>query len=216
MTPLRITLPSLGILLALTLPVAASARPQLDEQVEALHREIAALRIAHGLDLDDGQIGQLIPLVEDGIGLRQDLEDLHDANRKTHIAALERVRDDLADDGEIGEQTEQLTQETRKAAEKAMRPVMFELKDLGEEIMALLDGDQRRRVAEAMARMPAQPGHRRPGPPPSDRGDERAQPPQRPALPQALEQGIRRHNGRELFGVVFSEEFLAVLQDMAP
>jgi len=198
----------------LLLPTAAGARPQLDEQVQTLHREIASLRIVHGLELDDEQIQQLIPLVEEAIGLRQDLEDLHDAQRKTHVSVLQQVRDDLADDGELAEATEQLAQETRKDAEKAMRPVMFELRDLGEEVMELLDEDQRQRVAEAMARMPDPPGHRRGGPP--QRDGEGMGPQQRPQLPPDMEQGIRRHNARELFGVVFSGEFLDVLQDSAP
>jgi hypothetical protein len=32
-------------------------------------------------------------------------------------------------------------------------------------------------------------------------------------MPPGMAQGVRRHNARQLFGVLFSDEFLAVLQD---
>lgn len=206
--------PFLFVIALLLLPTVANAAPDLDETVDALHREIAALRVVHVLDLDAAQIEEIIPLVRTGIDLRADLEEVHARSQKSNLAVLRQVRDDLGDDGELREETEAAAQDARKATEKAMRPVMWELKDVGEEIVAALDEDQRRQVAEVLARMPFSEGPRGPRPPFEDR-DESAdkQKPDQDRMPPRMEDGVRRHNGRRLLGLVFSEEFLAVLQE---
>lgn len=189
----------------------AQAKPAVDEQVETLHREIAALRILHNLDLDDEQRAELIPLVETGIGLVSDLQATHEANQADQFAMLQQVRDDLWDDGELDEATEEAAQEARKAGEKALRPVMWELGDLAEEVMQVLDEDQREAVQAALSRPPWAGRMRGPEGP---GGPGAAGPPEvgeGPTPPPGVTAGVRRHNARQLFHLVFSDEFLQVL-----
>lgn len=191
---------------------AALARPDVDDETAALHREIAALRIVHGLDLSAAQIEELVPLVRAGIDLREELEGVMEKSAKANLPILERVRDDLADDGELTEETEAAAEDAHKAAEKAIRPAHWELQDLGEEVMDLLDEDQKEKVARALARPPFGPG-RHNGPEREEAGAETGPPMQDRRMKPGMAQGVRRHNARQLFGVVFSDEFLAVLQD---
>jgi hypothetical protein len=207
---LRSGLLAASLTLALGLTAAAGARPDVGDEVEALHREIAALRLFHALDLTAEQQAEMIPLVETGIGLADDLRAVHEVNQRDHLAVLAQVRDDLRDDGELGEATQEAVQDARKVAEKAMRPVMWEIGDLGEEVQGILDDDQRARVREALQRSPgagprgAGPGAGRMAPPGSDPRGEGAG--------DAGADGERaRHRGRQLLKLVFSEEFLAVL-----
>ncbi len=204
----------LPIALVMAWPAAALARPAMDEQVEVLHREIAALRVVHNLDLDEEQRAELIPLVETGIGLVGDLEDLHEQNQRDHLAVLQQVRDDLWDDGELDEATEAAAQDARKAAEKALRPVMWELGDLSEEVMQVLDEDQREAVQAALSRPPGARKGR--GGPEGRMGGPRAGGPDEdaPSPPPGVAAGIRRHNARQLFHLVFSDEFLQVLTSL--
>ncbi len=208
------------IFLATTLSTSwADARPDVDEETASLHREIAALRIVHHLDLGAAQIEELIPMVRTGIGLREDLEGVMEKSAKSNLAVLRQVRDDLADDGELDEETEAAAEDAHKATEKAARPVHWELKDLGEEVMDVLDEDQRRQVMRALSRPPFGPQRRGPGGPDGARGEREGEemgPPQGAQggkMPPGMEQGVRRHNARQIFGVVFSDEFLAVLED---
>lgn len=199
-------------ILLLALPGLAGAAPAIGEQTEQLHREIAALRVVYGLDLGAEQIDELIPLVRTGIGLREDLESVHEKAQRSNLAVLRQVRDDLAEDGELNEETEQAAKDAKKATEKALRPVMWELRDVGEEVMEVLDDDQRQTVMEALSRLPMERGRgQRPTPPRDEEsaGNDEG----RRQLPPRLEQGVRRHNARKMFGLVFSDEFLAVLQD---
>lgn len=224
--------PLLLIFLATTLTAStAAARPDVDEEMASLHREIAALRIVHHLDLSAEQLEELIPLVQAGIGLREDLEGVMEKSAKSNLAVLRQVRDDLADDGVLDEAIESAAEDAHKATEKAMRPVHWELKDLGEDVMDVLDEEQRQRVMRALSRPPFGPQRRGPGGPGAGPGEgpgegppegpemgdgERVGPPrdaQGPRMSQAMEQGVRRHNARQIFGVVFSDEFLSVLED---
>jgi len=204
------------VTLAILVAPTAQARPDVDEETASLHREIAALRIVHGLDLSSAQIEELIPLVRTGIGLREDLEGVMEKSSKANLSVLERVRDDLSDDGELTDETETAAQDAHKSVEKALRPVNWELQDLGEEVMDLFDEDQKQKVKKALARPPF--GQKqRGGPEREPDGEEGAMGPpsgvREPRMPPGMEQGVRRHNTRHLLGVVFSEEFLAVLQD---
>jgi hypothetical protein len=210
MTPRTLT--TALVLLAATLLAAptAMARPAEDDATATLHREIAALRIVHGLDLSAAQLEELVPLVRAGIDLREEFEGVMEASARANISVLERVRDDLADDGELSEETETAAEDAHKATEKATRPVHWELQDLGEEVMALLDDEQKEKVTRALARPPFGPDRR--GGPRQGESGERMGPPDRPMQP-GVAQGVRRHNARQLFGVVFSDEFLGVLQD---
>jgi len=194
------------------IPLNVAAAPDLDKEVEALHREIASLRVVHGLDLSAAQIEEMIPLVRTGIDLRADLETVHAACQKSNLVVLRRVRDDLAEDGELGEDVEAAAKEARKSTEKAMRPVLWELKDLGEEVAAVLDDEQRRQVMEALSRMPG-PGGRQ-GPPTRADGERQADQPGQDRMPPQLQENLRKHNARRLAGLVFSEEFLAALEDL--
>ncbi len=191
---------------------AAQARPEVDDETAALHREIAALRIVHGLDLSAEQIEELVPLVRAGIDLREDLEGVMEASARANLSVLQRVRDDLTDDGELTEETEAAAEDAHKDTEKAMRPVHWELQDLGEEVMDLLDDDQKEKVTRALARPPFG-ADRRGGHGREPAGEDMGPPPEGRRMPQGMAQGVRRHNARQLFGVVFSDEFLAVLQD---
>lgn len=197
----------------LLVPTGAIAAPDIDETVETLHREIAALRVVHALDLDAEQIEELVPLVRTGIELRADLEEVHSRSQASTVAVLRQVRDDLGDDGELSEATEAAAQGARKDTEKAMRPVMWELKDVGEEVVAVLDEDQRRQVNEVLSRLPFAAGPHGQRPPPFESGEESADTRKPGQLPPRIEDGVRRHNTRRLFGLVFSEEFLAVLEE---
>lgn len=205
---------ALAIALILAWTTMAQAKPAVDEQVETLHREIASLRILHNLDLDDEQRAELVPLVETGIGLVDDLEGIHEANQRGHLEVLQQVRDDLWDDGELEEATQTAAQEARKAGEKVLRPVMWELGDLAEEVMQVLDEDQRDAVQAALSRPPW--ARRTPGP--EGHGGPQAGGPtggdEGPTPPPGVAAGVRRQNARQLFHLVFSEEFLAVLTDL--
>ena len=196
----------------------AQARPELEEQTAALHREIAALRIVHGLDLSAEQIEEIIPLVRPGIGLREDLDSVMESAGRDNLPVLEQVRDDLSDDGELSEETRTAAEDARKVTEKAMRPVHVALRELGEEVMDLLDDEQREQVMGALAPPEFGPrwamrGHdgdeEEPmGQPPGVRGGR----PMQPELGGGGRSHDIRHNARQLFGVVFSDEFLAVLE----
>ncbi len=193
--------------LSTCLAAAAAARPDPGEEVESLHREIAALRLFHALELTAEQQAEMLPLVETGAGLADDLRAVHGANQRDHLAVLGQVRDDLWADGELSEATQDAAEGARKEAEKAMRPVMWEIGDLGEEVLGILDEDQRARVREALLRPPGRgdggPGEGRMGPAAGPRG-QGAQ----------GEAGAQRHRARQLFRVVFSDEFLTVLTEL--
>jgi hypothetical protein len=122
------------------------------------------------------------------------------------VVVLRAVRDDLRDEGEVREATEQAMQDHAETSEARMRPVIEELRGLAEEVMAVLDEDQRAQVVEALGRTPyekrAERRARREG------GDN----PRALDLPPEAEGELRKHNLRKLFGLVFSEEFLATLQ----
>lgn len=212
MTPRSLTTALALLLTTLFAAPAAQAAPDVDDQTAALHREIAALRIVHGLDLSAEQIEELVPLIRAGIGLREDLEAAHAKSAKDNLSVLQRVRDDLVDDGELTEETEAAAEDAHKDTEKAMRPVHWELRDLGEEVMDLLDDEQQEKVTRALARPRFGPGHTQ-GAPRREGGEQADRPSDGRRLPPGMAQGVRRHNARQLFGVVFSDEFLEVLED---
>ncbi len=198
-----------GLLAAVFLfnPVTAQAARDMDGEVEALHRQIQSLRIIHGLELTDEQIEALIPLVEEGIGLVEDMRAVHDANKKSSIAVLEQVRADLQSSGEVSEASKEALKESHKAAEKAARPVEWELRDLAEEIGELFDEDQKKKLRKAMAK------HHRPGPGHGERHEQPPPPPreERGEVPEKLRKEMREHHTRHLMGILFSEEFLDAL-----
>jgi hypothetical protein len=198
----------------LACPAAARPAPDTVEQTEALHREITALRIVHALDLGTEQIAELTPLVEQGISLVDDLQQLHERAQKDNLEVLRRVRDDLADDGELTEKTEDAAEQALEESEKTTRVTMLELHDLAQDVMDVLDEQQRQKVHQALI---TPPGHRRefrPGdvtPPEDLTGPDTML--QQDQLPLDLQREIQQRNARRLFGLVFSQEFLDVLTD---
>ncbi len=205
-----------ALTVALAAPAAARSGRDVDDESAALHREIAALRMVHELDLSQEQIDELVPLVEEGIGLAEELRELRDEARKDNLPVLRRVRDDLADDGELSEETRDAAEHAAKEAEKVSRIAVLELRDLAEEVMDVLDEEQREKVQRVLSAPPGPRRHHRrdadarpddAGPPPAatDRGAAE--------LPPPLLHEIRQHNARQLFSTVFSAEFLDVLLD---
>lgn len=201
----------LAAALAFAVPPIAHAA-DVDEQVESLQREITALRVVHALDLSDDQIQTLIPLVDEGIGLVDDLRSVHAQCQRDSLPVLRRLRDDLADDGEISPDTEETSRVAIEESERTTRIVMQELKDLAEEVLHTLDEDQRTRVHHAVSEIP---GSRRQHRNAQDESGQDSTPDaaRLEMLPPELRQEIRNHNTRRLFGLVFSEEFLSVLEE---
>jgi len=200
-------LTALLLTIAVVVPTLATARAGVDEQVEALHKEITSLRVIHGLQLDDEQLDALVPLVEEGIGLVDDLRAADADNQRASLVVLRAVRDDLQRDGEVSEATREALQDHGDVCEAKMRPIIQELHLLAEEVMAVLDDDQQAQVHEALGRAPWEKRAERR----ARRGGKDARS-RAPALPPEAQGELRRHNARKLFGLVFSEEFLAVLQ----
>ncbi len=189
-------------------PLQAGARGGPDEQVESLHREIMALRIVAALEPSEEQVEALIPLVEDGVGLVDDLQAVHEENQRASVAVLRAVRDDLASGGEVREATRAAMEDHHEQCHQAMRPVHEELKLLTEEVLAVLDEDQRARIVEALDKT----GFERRAERRARREGDDARPIPGLDLPPEAQRELRHHNLRKLFGLIYSEEFLATLR----
>lgn len=212
MTPTIRNLFTAGVLVTAFLfnPMTADAARDMGGEVDTLHKQIQALRIINGLELSDEQIEELIPLVEEGIGLVEDLHAVHDDHKKSSIPLLKQVRNELQTSGEVSEAAKEALKDSHKSVEKATRPVEWEIRDLAEQVMELFDEDQKDQLRQAMAhqRGPG-PGHEKHG----EKGDQQPPPRDRDEIPERARNEMRERHARHLLGLVFSEEFLDALTD---
>ena len=138
------------LLAALLIPSAALAAPPKttgpDAELHKLRAEIAAAKLDQLLNLTKDQAKALLPVLKEGLQVREQLKAEHERRHPEIVKALTAVRDDILKNGAVSEANRKGLQDAR--GDTALKDAREKAKSLHQKARDILTPEQRERMRE--------------------------------------------------------------------